>query len=172
MCLSLTILPNWNTVLSWIKLLFPFESHTLFSSFILSGYYHIFGARHKNMLYFITCNPGADVTKYYTDTDSFEVLEDSKINSHISYNTFGIQLGKYFWIFGYNILYINSQDHGFQSLDPSSQLEFTDYFQKGSSIWALERKDTHLLTFTLEHLFRNVSKESLFCKFKNDWICP
>ena len=90
---------------------------------------------HDKFLYFLTCNPKEGVTKYNIDKHRKEKVPDSKIpNNHLFTDVKGLQVGKYFWIFG-GIVPSTNQWESINFQQPLPHQLKTDLWVMNRNIW-------------------------------------
>ena len=63
-----------------------------------------FGVSYKNSIFYISTKPGIKVIKQNIDEgiNHQKLPESQMVNNHLQFETQGIQVGKYYWIYGGN----------------------------------------------------------------------
>ena len=83
---------------------FPHLKQTYYEDFFPGAFksmpYDIFGVYHNNFLHFLSCDTEKSVKIYHIDNHRMESIPDSKIPNVHLLNVKGLQVGKYFWIYG------------------------------------------------------------------------
>ena len=95
--------------------------------------YDIFGVYHNNFLHFISCDTEKSVKIYHIDNHRMESIPDSKIPNVHLLNVKGLQVGKYFWIFG-GIIPLTSKWQPILGMSESLQN------QMKTDLWVMKRK--------------------------------